>query len=221
MTKEEQVIKYYVLCNKLKNIIRTGWKNWHVQRNRLESVAEHIYSTQMLAIAMYNTYNYDIDFFKCILMIAIHEIEEIFIGDFNIFEITKEEKNKIGHKAVHEMFSEILPANTLEELILEHDERKTKEAMFVYQCDKLDCDLMSKIYDEEGCIKYDNKGHIALIHTINNETANIPEVNKYLNDNMTWSEMWMNYGLDSYPYDENFKSVSSYAKDNDITVKRK
>ena len=25
MSKEENVIKYYVLCNKLKNVIRTGW----------------------------------------------------------------------------------------------------------------------------------------------------------------------------------------------------
>ena len=43
MIKEERVINYYVTCNKLKNIIRTGWKDWNVQRERLESVAEHIY----------------------------------------------------------------------------------------------------------------------------------------------------------------------------------
>ena len=42
MGKEEKVINYYVLCNKLKNVIRTGWKDWNVQRERLESVAEHI-----------------------------------------------------------------------------------------------------------------------------------------------------------------------------------
>ena len=43
MTKEERVIKYYVLCNKLKNVIRTGWLNWKVNQDRIESVAEHIY----------------------------------------------------------------------------------------------------------------------------------------------------------------------------------
>ena len=51
-TPAESVIKYYVLCNRLKNTIRTGWSQWHVRRERIESVAEHIYSTQMLAIAM-------------------------------------------------------------------------------------------------------------------------------------------------------------------------
>ena len=52
MKKCENVVKYYLLCNKLKNLIRTGWKDWNVQSDRLESVAEHIYGVQMLAIAM-------------------------------------------------------------------------------------------------------------------------------------------------------------------------
>ena len=52
MEKAEKVINYYVICNKLKNVIRTGWKDWNVKRDRIESVAEHIYGVQMLAIAM-------------------------------------------------------------------------------------------------------------------------------------------------------------------------
>ncbi len=52
MLTEENVINYYVLCNKLKNVIRTGWKDWKVKRDRIESIAEHIFGVQMLAIAM-------------------------------------------------------------------------------------------------------------------------------------------------------------------------
>ena len=37
MSKEENVINYYVLCNKLKNVIRTGWKDWNVQKERNDS----------------------------------------------------------------------------------------------------------------------------------------------------------------------------------------
>ena len=61
MSKEKNVIEYYVLCNKLKNVIRKGWRDWNVSKERLESVAEHVYGVQMLAIAMYSEYNYDID----------------------------------------------------------------------------------------------------------------------------------------------------------------
>ena len=35
----ESVVKYYVLCNKLKDVIRTGWKDWNVTKDRVESVA--------------------------------------------------------------------------------------------------------------------------------------------------------------------------------------
>ena len=61
MSSEESVINYWVLCNKLKNLIRKGWVDWHVTRERVESVAEHVYSVQMLAIAMKSEYKYDID----------------------------------------------------------------------------------------------------------------------------------------------------------------
>ena len=54
--KEERVINYYVLCNKLKDVIRTGWKDWKVNRERIESVAEHIFGVQMLAIAIKSEY---------------------------------------------------------------------------------------------------------------------------------------------------------------------
>ena len=63
----ESVVKYYVLCNKLKNVIRTGWKDWNVTKERVESVAEHIFGVQMLAIAMHSQYKYNLDLNKIIL----------------------------------------------------------------------------------------------------------------------------------------------------------
>ena len=52
MSKEQSVINYYTLCNKLKDVVRTGWLNWCVKRDRVESIAEHVFGVQMLAIAM-------------------------------------------------------------------------------------------------------------------------------------------------------------------------
>ena len=42
----------------------------------------------MLAIAMKSEYQYDIDIEKVILMLAVHELEEIVIGDLTLFQIT-------------------------------------------------------------------------------------------------------------------------------------
>lgn len=95
MSKEQRIINYYIICNKLKNVIRTGWKDWNVQRERIESVAEHIYGTQMLAIAMKFEFEYDIDIQEVIFMLAIHELGETIIGDLTQFQICKKEKEKM------------------------------------------------------------------------------------------------------------------------------
>ena len=77
MNREKRVLEFYILTNRLKSVIRTGWLNWHVNCERVESVAEHIYGVQMLALAMYSEYKYDIDIKKVIVMLSIHELEEI------------------------------------------------------------------------------------------------------------------------------------------------
>ena len=208
MKKEEKVINYYVLCNKLKNVIRTGWTDWNVQRDRIESIAEHIYGTQMLAIAMQSEYEYDIDIMKVIYMIAIHELGEILIGDLTSFEITRDEKRKIEHEAVHKILENLIDKEKIEEIFLEFDEHKTKEANFAYQCDKLECDLQCKLYDEEGCVDIHNqKKHSAL------ENERVQEL---LRTGESWSSLWIRYDLEIIPYDENFREVAKYAKNNII-----
>ena len=208
MNREENVIRYYTLCNKLKDIIRTGWKDWHVDRDRVESVAEHVYGTQMLAIAMKSEYQYDIDISKVIMMLAIHEIGEAVIGDLTQIQISKEEKKKIEHEAVHNILNELIDGNKLEELFLEFDDGKTKEAKFAYWCDKLECDLQCKLYDEENCVDLNNQS--------DNESSYDNKVKELLDSGKSWSEMWMSFGQDRYNYDDNFKSVSDYVMNNII-----
>jgi len=203
MGKEEKVINYYVLCNKLKNVIRTGWKHWEVKKDRLESVAEHIFWVQMLAIVMKSEYQYDINIMKVIFMIAIHELWETIIWDLTEFDISREEKKKIEHEAVHKILKDLVDGDEIEKIFLEFDEHKTKEANFAYQCDKLECDLQCKLYDEEWWVDLNKQeSHSA----IENE-----RVQKLLKENKTWSEMWLQYDKENIPYDENFKAIINYA----------
>ena len=197
MGKEEKVINYYVLCNKLKNVIRTGWKHWEVKKDRLESVAEHIFWVQMLAIVMKSEYQYDINIMKVIFMIAIHELWETIIWDLTEFDISREEKKKIEHEAVHNILKDLIDGEEIEKIFLEFDEHKTKEANFAYQCDKLECDLQCKLYDEEWWVDLNKQeSHSA----IENE-----RVQKLLKENKTWSEMWLQYDKENIPYDENWR----------------
>lgn len=208
MSKEQNVINYYVTCNRLKNVIRTGWKSWNVQRERIESVAEHIFGVQMLAIAMKSEYQYDVDIMKVIFMLAVHELGEIVIGDLTQFQISKEEKEKLEHEAVNRILGVLLDGSQIEQLFLEFDAHNTKESIFAYQCDKLECDLQSKLYDEEGCVDLDKQD--------NNDILKNPLVQKLLKTGASWSTMWLQFGQQVYPYDDNFRAVSDYAINNDI-----
>lgn len=210
MKKEQSVVEFYVACNKLKNMLRSGWEVWGVDKERVESVAEHVYGVQQLAIGMWSQYNYPVDIKKVLSMLALHELEEVAIGDLTQFEIDSTSKQIKGHLAIKQLLKNLAQCDNLESLILEFDERKTPEAQFAYQCDKLECDLQSKIYDEEHCVDLGNQG--------SNPVASNPSVKALLESGMSWSEMWLTFGQQQYNYDKNFLAVSNYAKNNPITA---
>ena len=203
--KAQKIIEYYMLCNKLKYMLRKGWLDWHVEKDRIESIAEHIYSAQMLAIAMSNFDDYkDLDIKKVLMMLAIHETEEIVIGDKTLFDISKEEKEELGHKAIEIVLAPLVKnKDKLKELILEFDERKTPEAKFAFYCDKLECDLQSIVYDNEDSVDLNNQER--------NTAYKDKTVQRLLNEGKSFSEMWLLFSQGRYNYDENFTVVSNYA----------
>ena len=213
MERAEKVLKFYTLCNTLKDVVRTGWKNWNVKRERIESVAEHVYGVQMLAFGIYSEYKEeykDLDFEKVIMMLAIHELEETVIGDFTFYQITKEEKNAKGHAAVAKILKDL--ANYyIKEIIEEFDARQTNEAKFAYFCDKLECDVQCKLYDEQKCVDVNFQ--------TNNIRAREPKVAKLIDEGASWSYMWMTFGQERYNYDKPFLEISNFAKDNEILHK--
>lgn len=162
----------------------------------------------MLAIAMKSEYKYDVDIQKVIFMLAVHELGETIIGDLTQFQISKQEKEKIEHEAVHNILRGLLDGKIIEELFLEFDKRETKEAIFAYQCDKLECDIQCKLYDQEHCVD--------LNHQEGNNVTENEKVRKLLHKGESWSSMWIKFGQETYPYDENFRAVSNYALNNKI-----
>jgi len=208
MSKAEKVIKFYVLCNRLKDVIRSGWKVWHVKRERLESVAEHVYGTQMLAIAMWAEYGYDIDVEKVVMMLALHELEEALIGDVIPFDASVEEKKKLGRKMVGEMLSDLEGNGVVQDLMEEYYEQKTAEARFVMECDKLEADLQCKIYDEEG--------RIDLAEQEGNAMLADAKVQEIAQGKTSAAEIWLEYNRWKNDYDRNFLEVSRYAEKNEV-----
>lgn len=164
MEKIERIIYFYTLATELKDKIRSGWKVWHIHRKRVESVAEHIYGTCVLAIAIDSEFDLQVDLEKVILMLVIHELEEIVIGDLTPFDyVTKQEKRDFGKKAVEKVLDPLSKKDCYLNLINEFEEKKTKEAIFAKMCDKLEADLQCKIYSEEKTIDANNKENAVLL----------------------------------------------------------
>ena len=208
--KIKKIIDFYLTCYRLKDLIRTGWLDWHLNKDRVESVAEHIYGTEMLAIAMYSEFNYDLDLEKVIMMLAVHELEETIIGDLVFFDISKEEKTKIGHDAVENILKDLLKGEEIKKYIYEFDERKTEEAKFAYNCDKLECDIMCKLYDDKGLFPLESIE--AATHISNPKVKDIIKSGE-----ASLSDLWIANDMNVIDYDENFRKVAEYIKNNHIT----
>ena len=206
--KIKNAIRYYKLCTKLKDTIRTGPVVWNAKRERIESVAEHIYGVQMLAISIYYQFGYKLDIMKVIYMLAVHELEEIEIGDLAFFETTREEKLIKSKKATDYILKDFLGKDEISALLDEYNERITEEAKFAYHCDKLECDIQMKLYDQEGCFDLNNQP--------NNPILNNPSVKKVLDSEESISNAWIEFDRSKYEDDENFIKIIDWLKENEI-----
>ncbi len=54
-------------------------------------------------------------------------------------------------EATDYILKDFLGKDEISALLDEYNDRKTEEAKFAYHCDKLDCDIQIKLYDQEGC----------------------------------------------------------------------
>ena len=93
--------------------------------------------------------------------------------------------------------------------VIEHKE--TKEAKFAYHCDKLECDIQCKLYDEEGCVDLNDQHN-------DNPASNDPKVIELLKSGYSWSKMWLEYDKSKYLDDNNFMEVLEYVENNDISI---
>ncbi len=149
--KAKRIIDFYLYVNKLKYKIRTGFVEIGITKERLESVAEHIYGCLMLSIAVDSEYDLNIDMYKVLKMLTIHELDEVLKPDFTLRSgITKEEKIKIGVESVNIVANTLSSRDELISLVNEFNEGKTKEAKFCYLIDKMECDMQAKVYDLDG-----------------------------------------------------------------------
>ncbi|MGI6324391.1 MAG: HD domain-containing protein [Bacilli bacterium] len=149
---DETALSFYlVVVPRLRTLLRAGWtENWKIDRNRIESVAEHIFGTCILALAIASEFYPDINIEYIIKMLSIHELEEVIIGDNTIFGGPDAEvKLSLGHTAAKGILRGLNKEAEYFAIIDEFDTKSSPNAQFAFFCDKLEFELQGKIYCDE------------------------------------------------------------------------
>ena len=194
MTNEQVVTSFFFLTNKLKdNVKRKGWYDRNIKRFRVESVADHIFGSEMLAYAMYSEFDYDVDINKVILMISLHELEETIIGDLTPHDISRKEKKVLDRKILLELLKMIPNGDFIKDILLEYETGESKEAKFAYQVEHAECDMQAKLYAEEGCFS-----------------------DSYTKEKFVSN--WIGFDLGRLPYDDNFRKLLEFVMTSDMKV---
>lgn len=147
---KNDLISFYYQFNHLKDIYRQGWiKDLLGEKHytKIESIADHSWSMAMLAISVIEKYKLNYDITKCIKLSIIHELGEIYAGDFTPNDnITKSKKHELEKKGIERLLKVVNFENDFLELWEEYEKQETEEACFVKQIDKLECIMQASCY---------------------------------------------------------------------------
>ncbi|QKS60369.1 HD domain-containing protein [Paenibacillus barcinonensis] len=130
-------MQFLIEIDKLKTIER---RTRIIHGERLENDAEHSWHLAMMALILQGHSNKDIDIFKVVKMLLVHDLVEIDAGDTFAYDtqgnIGKYEREL---KAAHRLFG-MLPEQQAKELLslwIEFEMKETQEAQFASSLDRL------------------------------------------------------------------------------------
>ena len=145
------IISFYFQINHLKNIYRQGFiklKFGEEFINKCESVADHSFALGLLSMSIIEKYKLNYDIGKCLKLSLVHELGEIYAGDFTPMDnITSVEKHNIEKEAVEKVLSSLSFENDFLELWEEYENQITSEALFIKELDSLEFLLQAASYE--------------------------------------------------------------------------
>lgn len=213
--KIKSAMNFYLLATKLKYKIRSGWdfNHWNVNNARIESIAEHVYGTCILAISLDSEFDLGVNLDKVLKMLTIHEIGEVLIGDITPFDnITQKQKEDIEHKAILDVLGDLVKKDELYNLLIEFDEHITKESKFAFLCDKLEADIQAKIYQDMGCQRsLDDQEHNVVFNSLKVQDMISNGANSAF-------DIWYLWDKDKFESEPVFKKTLQYVKNNNLNI---
>lgn len=181
-TVSNDAIKLFLQLSHLKNLYRQGWITKLLgmeYKDKVETVAEHSWSVAMLAMSIIEKYNLNYNMEKCIKLALIHELGEIYAGDYTTNSISKDKKHILEKEAVEKLLEDIEFKNDFIELWNEYENEVSEESKYIKQIDKLECIMQAVCYGLDAkYINGDEKINIPCLLEILEEIKEISKNNE-------------------------------------------
>ncbi len=135
ITNLKNKLKFIELLDEMNNIKRVITLKWWEK----ESDAAHSFQLAMIASVLLPDFG-ELDELKCIKIALYHDLVEIFAWDtYFLDKENKRTKNEREKKSLDKLESVLWKENfkDFKKLIIEYEEKSSKEALFIYQLDKL------------------------------------------------------------------------------------
>ncbi len=150
MNDVQNMVDFHRAIGRLKKLPRSGWLLKGIDEADCESVADHSFSTAMLAWMIAREYYPDLDETKVLKMALIHELGEIEAGDITPYDgVSPSEKHEMEKRSVEKILLHLEHNDDLFDLWMEFEDGETPESIFVRRIDKLEMGLQSLIYHLE------------------------------------------------------------------------
>ena len=146
-------MKFIIEIDKLKSVFR---QSLLTDGSRHENDAEHSWHLCMLAITLEEYAWKGTDILKCIKMLLIHDIVEIYAGDTYLYDEEgnkdKEEREKKSAEKIYGILDDIQKKEFMD-LWIEFDNGKTKEAIFANILDRVQPIMLNYLTEGKMWIK--------------------------------------------------------------------
>ena len=145
---KDEIYSFFQDIHEIKHKEREGWKDIGVERPR-DTIASHSFGAALIGWTLAEKEGIDSE--KLIKMLLIHDLIMAYLPDYKPGDEEFESKKEIEKQRTEKLLEDI-PENIREEfedLLKELQEKKTEEAKFAKECDKIETLLQAAIYSEE------------------------------------------------------------------------
>lgn len=180
-------VELYMIFDILADTVRTGPQLWHVDRERLEDVQNHIVNLIFIARILRRHLPDILDYNLVYDYILVHDLPEAITGDITHFEgVPEEEIKKVTSIAIDYLADKFRDVIDFRTLIGAYEERKDLEAKFVHIIDKVHSSIAFIKYQSEKNIDVNNQKIIP-------ELRNLPFVDERIKKGYDVADVFFEY----------------------------